>query len=105
MNTLEKILKQDKKVMDETIKLRKLQKQYLIENAKYTKKQIIYFNKDIFEKEIVLGIITDIRYLEGVEGLIRYSIKRLNKDKTPSKRDYSFYFRYQKDITPYILED
>jgi len=99
MNTLAKIQKQELLIANESLALNKLKKKYIKETAKFKKGNIIEFDGGIFGNKKAIGFINDIRYLESDKGLIRYSIKRLNKDLTPNKKDFSFYYRYEKEIT------
>ena len=96
ISTLEKLLKQDLKVAEETIKLDKLKKQYVEENREFLKDDIVLF--DDYGK-IKSGKIQKAYYKEGkTKSLIQYSLFIVTESGEYSKRDQSFYYKFEDEL-------
>jgi len=99
MNTLDKILKQDLIVSEQSQKLKDLQNKYIKEEAKFKTHDIVRFKQYDSDDEFIKGIIQRIHYKEIHEmGLIQYCIFRIKKDGSRNKRDQSFYYRHEKEL-------
>jgi hypothetical protein len=89
MNTLEKILKQDAFIAEQEIVLDDLKKQYVKENAKYSKGDIVFakeYDSDImFEKYSILSAKYD------GDGEITYNANKFNKNGTFKKSSRSYF--------------
>ena len=99
METLGKILKQEVVVMNEQIELKKLQKQYIKEYAKFKKGDSVLFFKYSDDKILTSAEIVSVNYKPCHEkGLLRYCIFCINKDGSKNMRDRSFYYRYECEL-------
>lgn len=92
--TLKKLLEQDAFVANETIKLNKLKEQYVHENRKFLKGDIVVFDNSGISK---LGKIERAKYFE-CKSLIRYTIRIIKKDGSYSKSDTSFYNKMEHEL-------